>query len=457
MRRITIFCWAQALLIFLFLKPVWAQNSDQTIAALEQEIKELQQCDRELEERIRALETNQRPASPEASSDLLVSTIASPAPPPLSPDAQDSTQSSPSMPAEMHSLRGIQWRGFAEVDYKVLNQSVPELGIYGFVPGSAGDFFTGDFDLFLTHRLTDHMSLLADVDFEEIDSQQFRIDLRRMLFKYDANDHLHLSLGRYQISNGYYNWAFPSATFLQTTADRPLLMEFANDGGPLPTQAVGISATGAIPSGHLGLHYVAEYGSSDTMRPYITGTGLFLDENNGNHTNVGIFITPDFVPELRIGASFYRDQISDLIALSLGGEDIGTEGVDGYVPSETARWNQTIVNGHVVYVTPKIEFLNEGFLIRQASIGPGETYDTPAFYSQLSRKFGHIRPFFRYQYFNASQQNVFYNDIGLRYGPSFGARYDFNEFWDFKAQLDHTIRRDLPNLSGLHLQLSGTF
>jgi hypothetical protein len=35
-------------------------------------------------------------------------------------------------------------------------------------------------------------------------------------------------------------------------------MEFANDGGVLPTQAVGLSVTGSIPSGRLGLNYIAE-------------------------------------------------------------------------------------------------------------------------------------------------------------------------------------------------------
>jgi hypothetical protein len=81
--------------------------------------------------------------------------------------------------------------------------------------------------------------------------------LRRVLLKYDYNDHLKMSFGRYQTSIGYYNWAFRSAAWLQTTADRPLVMEFASNGGLLPTQAVGVSMTGAVPSGKLGLNYIA--------------------------------------------------------------------------------------------------------------------------------------------------------------------------------------------------------
>src|SRR6202035_537430 len=150
------------------------------------------------------------------------------------------------IPEILHELHGIQWRGFGEVDYKVLNQRMPELGTYGFVPGSHGNFYTGDFDLLLTSRLTDKASVLAEMVFGEGDAQKFDVDLERVLLKYDYNDHLKLSFGRYHTGIGYYN--FNSGSWLQTTADRPLIMEFANEGGLLPTQAVGVSVTGTIPS-----------------------------------------------------------------------------------------------------------------------------------------------------------------------------------------------------------------
>jgi hypothetical protein len=105
-----------------------------------------------------------------------------------------------------------------------------------------------------------------------------------------------------------------------------------------------------------------------------------------------------------------------------------------------------------------IEFLNEGFLIRQALIGGSLHFDMPAFYSQFSKQLGPIRPFFRYQYMNAnSNSNSIFDDVGLRYGPSFGARYDLNDYIAFKAQLDHTVRRGQPDLNGLQLQFAFTF
>jgi hypothetical protein len=385
-----------------------------------------------LQERVKLLEFQQ-----ETSVSSQVTASSQPRTTPAPPVTEDNEHPAP-LSEDLHEFHGIQWRGFGEVDYKVLNQRTPELATYGFVSGSHGNFYTGDFDLLLTARINDKASVLSEIVFGEEDAQKYGIDLERVLLKYDFNDHLRMSFGRYQTGIGYYNTQ-PStaASWLQTTADRPLIMEFASDGGLLPTQAVGLSFTGSIPSGRLGLNYIAEYGSSDTVRPDLNYSRL-KDENNGNHIDVGLFARPDSVPGLQLGGSIYHDRISDA----------------GRGPS--VRLGQTIANGHVVYVRHGIELLNEGFLIRHAYQQGSTVYNMPAFYSQISKRFGRIRPFFRYQYINANKGSIF-EDVALRQGPSFGARYDFNDFIAFKAQLDHTLRKGREDLNGLHLQVAFTF
>jgi len=227
---------------------------------------------------------------------------------------------------------------------KVLNQRQPELGTFEFVPGSSGNFFTGDFDLFLTSKLTDKTSVLAEVVIGEGDAQTFHTELARALLKYDANDYLRLAFGRYHTGIGYYNRAFHSGRWLETMVDRPLVMAFANDGGLLPTQAVGMTLQGQLP-GKLGLNYTAEYGSSDTVRPDLDG-GATADENNGNHINFGLFVRPEPVPGLEVGGSFFHDRISD------------------FLKGPSVRLGQTILNGHIVYIGHGFELLNEAFLIR---------------------------------------------------------------------------------------------
>ncbi len=410
------------LAIFILASFTMAQNSDpsdkETIRLLVQQVKELQA-------KVQALEQKANVNAEQAAT--ATST-------PAEPEAAAAT---PTLLEELHQTRGIQWRGFGEVNYKVLDQRVPELGTFGFVPGSAGNFFVGDFDLLLTSHITDKASVLSEVVIGEGDAQSFDVDLERVLFKYDYNDNLKLSLGRYHTSIGYYNTAFHTGKWLQTAIDRPLVMEFANDGGLLPTQAVGLSVTGQIPTRGLGLNYMFDYGSSDTIRPTLDGLGE-TDENNGNHVTVGMFARPDRFPGLQVGGSFYHDKISDF----------------GKGPS--VRLGQTVVNAHVVYTGHHIEFLNEGFLIRHSYENSPVVFNMPSFYTQFSRQFGKWRPYARYQYANMNPNSIF-PDVGLRHGPSFGTRFDFNDNVAFKFQLDHTLRQNLPDLNGLQTQLAFTF
>src|SRR6202167_5544937 len=349
--------WAAAVLL-LFSGLCYPQDTSstdpETIRQLVQQVKDLQ-------ERVKLLESQQNQSGQNGSQQNHTDTSTlNPSNPPTPPvEVADQTVPNPGILQEIHETRGIQWRGLGEVDYKVLNQRAPELGTYGFVPESQGNFYNGDFGLFLTSRLTNKASVLSEIVFEEGDSQTFKVDLRRMLLKYDYNDHLKMSFGRYQTNIGYYNWAFRSAAWLQTTADRPLVMEYATNGGLLPTQAIGVSVTGAIPSGKLGLNYVAEYGSADNSRPDVNGDNQVTDENNGNHVNVGFFLRPDAYPGLQIGASYYHDQISNNILEAVSGDPAPP--VPGFLPPST-RYGQTIVNAYAVYVAHGIEFLYEGFL-----------------------------------------------------------------------------------------------
>ncbi|MGO9167808.1 MAG: hypothetical protein ACLP56_13145 [Candidatus Sulfotelmatobacter sp.] len=394
-------------------------------------IQQLVQQVKTLQKKVEALEAQQRTISP--------SNVGATSQAPSSPtsDAIDSSPQPSSLMTELHELRGIQWQGFGEVDYKALNQKIPELGTYGFVPGSAGNFYTGDFDLLLTARINDKAGVLSEIAIGEGDAQTYSVELERVLFKYDYNDHLRMSFGRYQTGIGYYNTAYHGGIWFQTAADRPLVMEFADDEGVLPTQAVGLSFTGSIPSGTWGLNYLAEYGSSDTMRPDLKGT-TSTDENNGNHINIGLFARPEAILGLQIGGSIYHDRISD------------------FATGPNVRLGQTIVNGHIIYIRHGLEFLSEGFLVRHAYEHSATVYNTPAFYSQISKQFHRMRPFFRCQYINADASGVL-EEVDLRYGPSLGVRYDFNDSIAFKTQLDHTVRKGEPDLNGLHLQLTFKF
>lgn len=410
------------------------QSSSSNTADEQETIKALMQEVNELKARVAALEAKQNqsqaapPAQPQAT------------PEPQLNAAQSASPVNPAGPEPYAFIRGIRFQGFGSVTYKASDANPPEQGAsLGFRPGSAGNFAVGDVDLFLTSQLSNRASVLGEVVFSEQNSGEFETDVERLLLKYDPSDYLKLSFGRFHTATSYYNMVFHHGLWLQTAADRPLVVEFSDHGGLLPTQAIGASATGRIPSGSLGLNYILEYGSAATIRPQITTPDApEIDENNGNEVTAGLFVKPDFLPGLNIGGSFYHDRIiPDNNNLHIG---------------------QSVASVHAVYTTPRFEFLNEGFLIRHKIGETGQTFNTPAFYTLVSQQFaGKWRPYFRYQYVNASPVSPLYADVSLRYGPSAGLRYDFNDYVAMKLQFDHTIRRNQPSFNDVLAQMAFRF
>jgi hypothetical protein len=249
---------------------------------------------------------------------------------------------------------------------------------------------------------------------------------------------LNLSAGRYHTGIGYYNTAFHHGSYFATAANRPFLFAFESQGGLLPLHNVGVSATGRIPSGSLGLRYIAEVGNGRAARsPSDRAVQTAFDENNGKSYNLGLNARPDWLPGLQTGVSFYHDKLT---------------------PTALPNIDQRIMAGHLVYQSPNYEWLNEALFIRhKPDAANGATTYTSGFYTQFARRFGKAQPYFRYQYVNAPARDLLFNNIGRRNGPSFGLRYDLTDYAAFKAQYDRTGRRGLSTLDELIMQLAFTF
>ncbi|HLE61979.1 MAG TPA: hypothetical protein VI750_02505 [Pyrinomonadaceae bacterium] len=318
----------------------------------------------------------------------------------------------------------LQIQGFADVNYRATNEK-----------GRNNSFLLGQLDLFITSRLSEKFSILSELILEAGEDNAFTFEIHRLLLKYSLNDYFNLSAGRYHTGIGYYNTAYHHGSFFQTTANRPFLFAFESRGGLLPLHNVGLSLTGRIPSAPLGLRYIAEIGNGRAARsPLARPVQTVSDENNGKSFNLGVFARPAQVPGLQTGFSVYRDRLT---------------------PSGSPVVGQTIMAGHLIYQTAHTELLNEALFFRHSI--PGRVFYTPGFYTQISRRFGHVRPFFRYQYVNVPGGDPIYSAVGRRNGPSVGFRYDLSDFVNFKAQYDRTARRRLSALDELILQLAFTF
>jgi hypothetical protein len=406
-----------------------ATNADtQTLQAL------LQRID-QLEARVRQLEAERQPVQAAAFTE-----------PPLSvAQAQTGGQAEPETEAQSEQIEPermdlsktlLRMRGFGDITLHGDNQK-----------GDTTSFTLGQLDLFITSDISEKFKFLSEIVFEggpdniygvtTGQPNNFAVDVERLVLQYSYNDYFNLAAGRYHTAIGYYNTAYHHSTWFQTTTGRPFLFQFEDRGGILPIHTVGASASGLIPAGPLGLHYVAEVGNGRASRNPLQEEPVqnVVADDSRKAFNLALFARPEAVRGLQVGVSGYHDVLA---------------------PINSPRVGETILAAHAVYILPKFEWLNEAVLVRHAPEGL-RVFNTPGFYTQISKQFGAYRPYFRYQYINGSDSEPIFPDIGLRQGPSVGLRFDASESVALKLQYDYTGLRRQPGISGLALQVGFTF
>jgi len=242
----------------------------------------------------------------------------------------------------------------------------------------------------------------------------------------------------------YYNTAFHQGAWFQTTIERPFMYASDDEDGFLPLQEVGVTINGQIPSGKLGLNYVAEIGNGRGRLLGSEPAQSFRDTNNGKSFNLALYVHPSWIPELQTGFTIYHDYLTF---------------------SDNINHSELISTAYAVYASSNYEFLNEVMLVRHtvSSTGAPGVFHTPGFYTQFSRRFGKYRPYFRYTYLNAGVAEPIYGDpadgtvLGRRNGPTIGLRYDLNDHSAFKLQYNHIAQRGQKNSNELLTQFSFAF
>lgn len=359
-------------------------------------------------------------------------------PSPSTPPESDQTQSENVMAERMDlSKTLLRIRGFGDISLHGDTQKA-----------DTSSFSLGQLDLFVTSDVSDKFKFLSEIVFEagpnnfygvtSGSANTFGVDIERYLLQYSHNDYLNISAGRGHTAIGYYNTAYHHSTWLQTTTGRPFLFDFEDHGGILPIHMVGVTASGLVPSGHLGLHYVAEVGNGRESRDPLVEEPVQneVDDQNRKAFNFALFARPEAISGLQAGISVYRDMLA---------------------PANAPKIGETIIAAHAVLIRSKYEWLNEALLDRHASAGSSAVFNTPGFYTQVSKQFGIYRPYFRYQYVNVANNEPVFPDVALRHGPSLGLRLDASESVALKLQYDYTFLRYQPGVNGLNLQIGFTF
>ncbi|HXY04051.1 MAG TPA: hypothetical protein VEI49_10770 [Terriglobales bacterium] len=397
-------------------------SADNGNAVLVKKVEELQNQVRDLQQRLDEIS----PPPPSDGVEQPVSrALSKPEEAPAETNSVD--QSAPDVPRL--SVQGINIRAFGQAQYTAddLHGDRPDLSI-------------GNLTLLMTSELSNHLSALAELAFDEADygAPSFSVDVERLLLQYQQSDYFKIAAGRYFTSIGYYNTAFYNADWAQTTMRRPGIVAFMDQGGILPTQRNGVTATGRLSSSELGLHYVAEVGTGDLQRTDLMGDEFFYQARTAY--NLAMFVRPERIRGLQAGGSYYHDTI---LPTANG--------------TTMAIVRQSIYSSYAVYTTPLWECLNEAYLIHHAVVN-SRTYNTPAFYSQISRRLTNsIRPYFRYTWINAADSNPVFPDVRQSRGPETGVRYNFSEWVGLKTEYNRLDVRGFPAINLIGSQLVFTF
>ena len=303
-------------------------------------------------------------------------------------------------------------------------------------------FQFGEFDLFMSSELSNSISFLSEVVLGSDASNSWGIDIERAQITYKASDYFKLSGGRMHTAIGYYSTAYHHGTWFQTTTGRPYMYFFEDSGGILPVHIVGLEATGLVPgSGKLNAHWIVQAGNGESSlfigQPIVNQpVQNFLSDKNHKAFNLAGYIKPDWARGLQIGASYYNDK---------------------RIPAGAPHVRNSIAGAYVVYTTPTWEFFNEFQVQRDHAVGSAVTYNTPLGYTQISRKFGKYRPYFRWQEVNVPVNDSLYGAFGRYEGPSFGLRMDFTDYAALKVQYNRIYTRDPLPKNGVDSQVAFTF
>jgi hypothetical protein len=298
-------------------------------------------------------------------------------------------------------------------------------------------FQIGEFDLFFSSRLSRKVSFLSELIVGTDASNEWGLDIERLQISYKVNHYFEISGGRYHTSIGYYNTAFHHGTWFQTATGRPFMYFFEDSGGVLPVHSVGITATGLVPhTGEMELHWIAEVGNGRASDPNVAPVQNFLSDKNRKDINLAAYIKPAKLPGLQVGGSFYYDRL---------------------IPVGIPHVNQSISSVYAVYINSAWEFLNEAVLMHDRPQMFSKSFNSPLVYTQISRKFGAYRPYFRFQYLNIPNNDPVSIYTGRYEGPSVGLRMDFTDYAALKVQYNRLYQRTLPPENGLDMQVAFTF
>lgn len=325
--------------------------------------------------------------------------------------------------------------GFADLGYRTEHDEGPAGEV-----DSRNEFYLGEFDLYLVSRLSQGLSLLAEVTLEVDDDGNTEIDLERLFVKYRRSDHVWVSLGRRHLPLGFWNETFHHGLIMQPTIHRPEILRFEDRGGVLPVHATGVLAGGRMFRGRWALDYVG--GLSNGRGPSLDQPQSVGDANGHK------------APSVKLGLSWDGD-----------GSHVGFGGI-GYgdrippeldVPGRDSSLDETILGLFAVLRTTKVDLFGEYFDIRHEDRSDGRRFDSSGYYALVVWRQWRWKPYLGIDRVDLDPLDPYFASREPELDRVMaGARFDLNPFCAVKFELRHDDRQE-HEIDALEVQVAFTF
>ena len=324
--------------------------------------------------------------------------------------------------ADMASRTNI--HGFTDVSYLTGGANT----------GRTSAFGVGQFDLYITSAVADRLSFLGETVFEYDDaSDEFVVDVERVIAQYQLSDNLRLEAGKVHTPLGYWNNAYHHGFVMQPTIDRPQVVQFEDDGGPLPIHTVGLQLSGRdLSSAHLGFDLLV--GNPLGNRP--------TSDNRNGASSVTVALHTQVTPALRIGLSGYRDRVAAGSRTPLG-------------DTLTAPMTQTIGGAYVAYFSQRAETVVEGHEVSNQRAGG--TTRSPNWFAYAGVRVGaRVVPYAMHEDVRMADADPYFASDRFR-RETLGIRYEYAASAVLKTELRSLDRRSADRATELGIQLGLAF
>jgi hypothetical protein len=317
-------------------------------------------------------------------------------------------------------------------------QEYPRLKISGFGdvnfattkhPEGPRGFSEGQLALHMASQLSPRVTFFGELSFSARadagtgtpPATGYNVEVERMVVRFDRNDHLKVSFGRYHTPINYWNTAFHHGQWLQTTIARPEMIQFG--GRFLPVHFVGALVEGAHPAGGWNVNYKAGVGNG--RGSVISRAGDAGDINGDRAWLLNGYSKPDALFGLEFGGALYDDVVT---------------------LADQREFDERIVSAYAAWQKEEPELITEFAAVRHRQSGIDTATWSRAFYVQAAWRLPPLdralKPYYRFEYTDIDKADAVFATVSELNMSIAGVRYDLSLHAAMKAEYRTWTRGD---------------